>query len=637
MLKLLLLLMMLQPARFVPLSSMLTPRQQHVISCARAIMTRHFIPGRVTLVSAPNIPHDVHIHLSLTPSHWCDHYLMDVMLATLNTEQMWPLTLFRPQDSITRPSFSNNFGKHLWIEQHIIIVWVVKNKTDEHFRLIYDTKYTINTVMHTSRFVVIVFHEGAENIEICRLMFSEIVSTHMYNVQLVIPNSGEEIDGFEAIDLFTWFPYQPAKQCGKFKEVTRLDQWIEEDEGRFMNGVDLYPNKAPKNFQRCPIKLSNYQFKNRISRLLEPVEGKVVKFIFSSLNLRISVARVPDIIFGGVTLNFFGKIDKNSITFPHLFTTLKWYVPCAKHIPRQGNFTKVFSWSLWLATASVSLLAVAAIFWIYKSYREPRSVAECFLEVSAVVLGVSVSQVPRACGLRAFFLIWVCYSLAISTVFQSFFTSYLVDPGLQDQISTLEEMLQSGIKYGIPPTEELFWCNMTEFNRRTCDQVTILQKNKLLYYNDFIGRDDTALLAHDVEMDVVLSCLKKPRACSFSDGCIEVMFAIYFPNGIKSILYEPFNTVVIRMFEAGITEKLKDDSFMELRSSLHNSYFAKTLKEEMRRTNFSFKNSTYSDDIDGDGYFVFSVSHLQMAFYILAFGKVVSFVIFIAEIIYNKV
>jgi hypothetical protein len=562
------------------------------------------------------------------------------MLAALNEEEMWPFTLFRPLDFIPYPSVLQHYSKNLWTEQHIVIVWPVEEERDAPLRLIYNIKYITKWAMLTpkSRFVVVVFHDGIENKQVCRLMFNEIVSTLMYNVQLVIPNSSEEADGLKVIDLFTWFPYQPIKQCGKFKEIVRADQWIEEGEGRFTNGVDLYPNKAPKNFQRCPIKVSKYQFQIRISRLLEPVEAKVVKFIFSSLNLRISLAKAPDIVFGGVTLNFFGKMSKHATTFPHLFTTLKWYVPCAKHIPRQGIFTKVFTWSLWLTTFFVTALAVIATFWIYKSSHEPRSVAECFLMVWAVALGVSVAQIPRTWGLRAFFLIWVCFSLAISTVFQGFFTKFLVDPGLQDQISTVEQMLQSGIDYGIPPTEELLWCNMTEFNRRVCDKVTISQANKLLYYSDFIEREDSALLAHDVEMDIVLSCLKKSRTCSVLNGFIEVMFAIYFPNGTKSILYEPFNTMVIRMFEAGITEKLKGDSFMELRRSQQNSFFTKSLKEEMRRKNFSFENSIDSNNINdnSDGYFIFSASHLQMAFYMLAFGNGVSFVVFIGEIIYKK-
>jgi hypothetical protein len=190
-------------------------------------------------------------------------------------------------------------------------------------------------------------------------------------------------------------------------------------------------------------------------------------------------------------------------------------------------------------------------------------------------------------------------------------------------------------RYGIPPAEELLWCNMTEFNRGMCDHVTISRADKLLYYSDFVARQDSAVLAYDVEMDVVLSCLKKPRTCFVLNGFIEVTLEISFPNCTKSILYEPFNETGIRMFETGITEKLKSDYFVELRGSQYSSLFSNNIKEEMRKRNFYFENKTYFKNVDEYIYFSFSASHLQMAFYILAFGNGVSFVVFIGEIIYN--
>jgi hypothetical protein len=44
---------------------------------------------------------------------------------------------------------------------------------------------------------------------------------------------------------------------------------------------------------------------------------------------------------------------------------------------------------------------------------------------------------------------WFLYCWAVNTVYQTFPTSYLVDTGLQSQITSEEELLHSGIKYGI--------------------------------------------------------------------------------------------------------------------------------------------------------------------------------------------
>ena len=61
---------------------------------------------------------------------------------------------------------------------------------------------------------------------------------------------------------------------------------------------------------------------------------------------------------------------------------------------------------------------------------------------------MSVKTQPRATPLRLFFFCWVCYSVAISTVFQAYFTAYLIEPGYEEPIRTVEQMVQSERKFG---------------------------------------------------------------------------------------------------------------------------------------------------------------------------------------------
>jgi len=59
------------------------------------------------------------------------------------------------------------------------------------------------------------------------------------------------------------------------------------------------------------------------------------------------------------------------------------------------------------------------------------------------VLSMSVNSQPRSAPLRLFFLCWVCYSVAISTVFQAYLTTFLIEPGYEEPIRTVEKMLKS--------------------------------------------------------------------------------------------------------------------------------------------------------------------------------------------------
>ena len=64
--------------------------------------------------------------------------------------------------------------------------------------------------------------------------------------------------------------------------------------------------------------------------------------------------------------------------------------------------------------------------------------------VWAVTIGVSVSVMPCTIPLRLFFFFffsWICYNLAINTVFQAYLTTFLIDPGFEESITITEEIL----------------------------------------------------------------------------------------------------------------------------------------------------------------------------------------------------
>jgi hypothetical protein len=72
----------------------------------------------------------------------------------------------------------------------------------------------------------------------------------------------------------------------------------------------------------------------------------------------------------------------------------------------------------------------------------------CSLQnVWCVFVGVSVPAMPRTYRMRALFMLFVWYSFAMSTIFQSFFVSFLVSLGYVSRISSLNDVNNSGLKY----------------------------------------------------------------------------------------------------------------------------------------------------------------------------------------------
>ena len=107
---------------------------------------------------------------------------------------------------------------------------------------------------------------------------------------------------------------------------------------------------------------------------------------------------------------------------------------------------------------AVAILAII-VMWLLAKYETQIHVREsenymkivhCFYNVWAVICGVSVPQKPISLSLRIFFIVWVWYAVAMATVYQALFIGFLVNPGFEERITTLNHLIQSGIEYGYP-------------------------------------------------------------------------------------------------------------------------------------------------------------------------------------------
>jgi len=82
-----------------------------------------------------------------------------------------------------------------------------------------------------------------------------------------------------------------------------------------------------------------------------------------------------------------------------------------------------------------------------------KTLKSSFTKLWAVILGVSVSSMPRNLSLRSLFFTWICFCLAFSTVFQAFLTTFLTDSVYKTPIKIMDELFASGIKPAYPQNE----------------------------------------------------------------------------------------------------------------------------------------------------------------------------------------
>jgi len=138
-----------------------------------------------------------------------------------------------------------------------------------------------------------------------------------------------------------------------------------------------------------------------------------------------------------------------------------WYVQCSVKYPRWRSIFRILTVELWLiliisiviAAISTTLVGQYSCTSEWQGYK---ALTSSFSNIWAVILGVSVSTMPRTPSLRSLFFAWVCFSLVFSAVFQPFLTTFLIDSGYETLIQNLDELFASGIKLAYSPERIYF-------------------------------------------------------------------------------------------------------------------------------------------------------------------------------------
>ena len=129
--------------------------------------------------------------------------------------------------------------------------------------------------------------------------------------------------------------------------------------------------------------------------------------------------------------------------------------PWPKAIPGTEKILTTFSLFVWLSIVLV-LLVTTVVFWcpVNGTYRSVCNETQTYQSLSypfqnawADLVAVSVPQQPKSSSHRISFFLYVCFCFAISTVFQAFFVSYLVEPKNGKKIQTLDEILNSDVVF----------------------------------------------------------------------------------------------------------------------------------------------------------------------------------------------
>jgi hypothetical protein len=374
------------------------------------------------------------------------------------------------------------------------------------------------------------------------------------------------------------------------------------------------------------------------------MEIEMLKLIGNALNMSLDIAK-----FGGVD-SFLGAGNRNSVeelkgqpfifvgwppgvnpafdsfceyTRSYLTVRLVWYTPCAVKYERLGRFFKIFSVDMWIFFALSLILAVITVRCIsnysHKShFYESNSYSNIFsvtTNITAVSLSVPVNTQPRSAPLRLFFFCWVCYSVAISTVFQAYLTTFLIEPGYEEPIKSLEQMLTSDLKFGYIEEYGVYLDNLPDSlksdvinNAVRCPDIGASFNWAAVYQNASMIFD-TLNVEICRDMGKLTDENNRPLLCELEDGGVTSAERVLLVSRGSPFL-DLINNIIDLTVESGIL------------THINKKYL---LKEGI----LSMSNAFAFDDT----YIVFGVRHLQTAFYLLIAGYVLAFACFVTEIV----
>ena len=336
------------------------------------------------------------------------------------------------------------------------------------------------------------------------------------------------------------------------------------------------------------------------------------------------IAKEAYLALGSVKRNF-SFYTFFDLTNTYTTTKLRWYVPCYVKYPRWSNMFRILSVELWLVLIiSIVIAAISTTlvgrYSCTSEWQGYKTLTSSLTNLWAVIVGVSVSTMPRAPSLRPLFLAWVCFSVSFGTLFQAFLTTFLVDSGYKPPIQNMDELIASGIKLAYSQENNFLFENGKDSdvpkghrNHVYCSSYsvyldwTMYQKNILIL-----------LLEINVEFLYAMGDLvgknSKPLLCRLEDG-------VFFPVSPTTMMFrgDPLlrrvNGIIDRLVEAG----------------LYNYWNSL----EVNRRKIEIGKIAIIQPLDE--YYSFNLYHMQSAFCLLLMAWCFSALCFMVEVLYNCV
>lgn len=580
------------------------------------VATRHFTPAHTLVFSHSTPTHTLTVSRDIFPYNntiqktqengfselRSTKDLWQMILEEFNKIEEWSLLYFDLNDGFEEPVPSTS--KH---EGYVLLSGYQRHKD-----VVKDIGHQLTKLKNNwewnprAKFVILVLELRDVDAKLLAAdIFAELWMSRVVDSVVLIPTTNKDTTtgAVNVLDTYIWFPYHPAGKCPDVKDAVLWDQWVFDNKssGRFLHNTSLFPQKIPRDLHGCPLTVSTFELPPMVMRKkttkVDPknitydkgLEVQILAEFAKSTNSVIKYRDAPpdggqwgwnlgNGTWNGITgeiARSYSDIGTDCLWYrchlvkeieclrPHLIDKVKWYVPCAVPYPRWTSLTRVFKLSLWLGFLATYVI-VSVIMWLVVRINSNisteaaqnqayTSLPKCLLNFWAIILEESASNNPPDVGvIRAVFFAWVLYCWAINTVYQTYFTSFLIDPGLQSQLRSENEILTSGIDFNTETSIISQYGGLAGTRYRhmkSIEDVDVAEeqvaKGKLAFlFSKYLVDYNIAVKYMDIN--------GKPRICEVEDDFAFNFITNFVPKG------SPFKTrydqILLSVTQAGLLD-----------------------------------------------------------------------------------
>lgn len=451
--------------------------------------------------------------------------------------------------------------------------------------------------------------------------------------------------------IYSWKAYDPPTYCGYFNETAKNRLIVENtcERGVLKKNKKVFQYKIPQNMHGCVLKVFALQRQPYMSEDKNDanIEKILINRILKRYNMTATyelidgfrgerendgewngglqklVSKKGHILAGGIFPDFDVHEDFDySLTY--LADAYTWVVPRAPKLHPFVSLLIIFKPLVWYS--AITGFFVCAVSWKFigqlcKDTPNNKLLSHCFINTWICLFGFVAYKRPVKLSLRIFFVFLNLYSVLFLTAYQTKLFDTLTNPSYEYQIQTMEELVDSGLKFGgseelhdlflnsSDPLDYYIGENWTEVKNITTAIIDVAVNRN---FSVFCSRLELAHLA------AILPELSDPHGnykyYAFPSDMFSVPIEMLALKGFP-FMHEFSNTITL-FKQSGLNEALRSQY---------------VVFNERRRTRLLRILMQKSHDVNS-----LSMKHLQGGFIALAMGYIGGFITFILEVTINS-